>query len=42
VNVVLVDGNLLLDVISDDPRWSGWSADALVRCADAAVLAINP
>jgi hypothetical protein len=42
VNAVLVDSNVLLDVLSDDPRWGAWSANALARCADVAVLAINP
>lgn len=42
MNAVLVDSNVLLDVLSDDPRWGAWSANALARCADVAVLAINP
>lgn len=39
---VLVDSNILLDVLTEDPRWFSWSAQALVRYADEAVLAINP
>jgi predicted nucleic acid-binding protein len=39
---VLVDSNVLLDVLSEDPRWFGWSSDALVQCADASVVIINP
>ncbi len=39
---VLVDSNVLLDVATDDPEWSSWSAAALERTADAAVLVINP
>ena len=39
---VLVDSNVLLDVVTDDPKWWGWSASALENCADTAVLIINP
>lgn len=39
---ILVDSNVLLDVMTDDPRWSSWSADALAEHADQDVLAINP
>ncbi|MEO8604772.1 MAG: type II toxin-antitoxin system VapC family toxin [bacterium] len=38
----LVDSNVLLDVLTDDPRWRAWSADALAAQADRGVLAINP
>jgi predicted nucleic acid-binding protein len=33
---------VLLDVLTEDPRWLAWSEDALARCADESVLAINP
>jgi predicted nucleic acid-binding protein len=39
---VLVDSNVLLDVVTEDPRWFDWSSDALARCAEEATLAINP
>ena len=39
---VLVDSNVLLDVLTEDPRWFGWSSEKLTRCADAGPLAINP
>ena len=39
---ILVDSNVLLDVLMDDPRWSSWSAEALAEQADREVLAINP
>jgi len=39
---ILVDSNVLLDVLTDDPRWSLWSTDALAEHADQDVLAINP
>ncbi|HET8880554.1 MAG TPA: type II toxin-antitoxin system VapC family toxin [Solimonas sp.] len=38
---VLVDANVLLDVITDDPRWYGWSAAHLDACAATAELCIN-
>ena len=39
---VLVDSNVLLDVMTEDPEWSEWSCEALARCAESSVLAINP
>ncbi|HYV40364.1 MAG TPA: type II toxin-antitoxin system VapC family toxin [Thermoanaerobaculia bacterium] len=39
---VLVDSNVLLDVLTEDPRWFPWSGEALARAADEAALAINP
>jgi predicted nucleic acid-binding protein len=39
---VLVDSNVLLDVITEDPEWGGWSAGHLEQAADASVLCINP
>ena len=39
---VLVDSNVILDVLTRDPRWYGWSAQALERCADASELVIDP
>jgi predicted nucleic acid-binding protein len=41
VSPVLVDSNVLLDVVTDDPKWSGWSAEALARMADEDLLVIN-
>ncbi len=38
----LVDSNVLLDVTTDDARWSDWSAATLSRAADAGRLVINP
>ena len=37
----LVDSNVLLDVLTEDPRWGGWSSAALERCADSGPLFIN-
>lgn len=39
---VLVDSNVILDVLTDDPEWAGWSAEQLQECADEAVLVMNP
>lgn len=39
---VLVDSNVLLDVMTEDPQWLEWSSRALSRCADASMLIINP
>jgi predicted nucleic acid-binding protein len=39
---VLVDSNVLLDVLTEDPKWLAWSSDALERCADESGLVINP
>jgi predicted nucleic acid-binding protein len=41
VSPVLVDSNVLLDVMTDDPRWGAWSAETLARVADEEILAIN-
>ena len=39
---VLVDANVLLDVLTEDPRWYAWSARQLDICAAQAELCINP
>jgi len=39
---VLVDSNVLLDVLTEDPRWSSWSMKALAEQGDRDLLAINP
>ena len=39
---VLVDSNVLLDVMTEDPRWLSWSSDALEACAEESELLINP
>jgi len=38
----LVDSNVLLDVLTDDPNWSEWSANALAEQSDREALGINP
>ncbi len=39
---VLVDSNVLLDIVTDDPTWYAWSAEHLDACAAAGELCINP
>lgn len=38
----LVDSNVLIDVLADDPQWADWSIEQLTRCGDEAALVINP
>ncbi|HEY4941263.1 MAG TPA: type II toxin-antitoxin system VapC family toxin [Rhizomicrobium sp.] len=42
MSVVLVDSNVLLDVIIEDPEWSEWSSIALDEAASRGRIAINP
>ena len=42
MSAVLVDSNVLLDILTEDERWFDWSAEALARCAEEGILAINP
>jgi predicted nucleic acid-binding protein len=42
VTAVLVDSNVLLDVMTEDPRWFAWSAEAIECAADSFRLVINP
>ncbi len=39
---ILVDANVLLDVLTDDPKWYAWSAAQLDACAASTELCINP
>lgn len=38
----LVDSNVLLDILTEDPVWEDWSTDALADAAEAGPLYINP
>jgi predicted nucleic acid-binding protein len=42
MSAALVDANVLLDVMTEDARWSAWSARALEQAADRHRLVINP
>ena len=39
---VLVDSNVILDILTEDPEWLEWSASRLAACAEQAILVINP
>lgn len=39
--ITLVDSNVLLDLVTDDPKWGAWSAEALSQAAEESALAIN-
>jgi hypothetical protein len=41
VTPVIVDSNVLLDIITDDPAWGAWSRAALQETADVAILVVN-
>ncbi|MFB7878109.1 type II toxin-antitoxin system VapC family toxin [Nocardia sp. NPDC056064] len=40
--ITLVDSCVLLDVLTDDPKWADWSDDALAAARDAGATVINP
>ncbi|MBE0617348.1 MAG: type II toxin-antitoxin system VapC family toxin [Proteobacteria bacterium] len=42
MRVFLVDSNVLLDVLTEDPAWGAWSGEKLAECADRGPLVINP
>jgi predicted nucleic acid-binding protein len=38
----LVDSCVLLDVLTEDPKWFAWSSDALSQQAETGSLVVNP
>lgn len=42
MSAILVDSNVLLDVMSRDAEWFGWSSGAISRAAEHHRLVINP
>ena len=40
--LTLVDSNVILDLVTNDAKWSDWSAEMLSQAADQSNLAINP
>lgn len=42
MTAVLVDSNVLLDLMTEDIRWLGWSEKSLAEAADRYRLVINP
>ena len=41
MTAVLIDSNVLLDVMTEDPRWFPWSAAALESAANSFRLVVN-
>ncbi len=39
---LMVDSNVLLDVMTEDPAWFGWSTRTLEECGQGHILVINP
>lgn len=39
---ILVDSNVILDVVTEDPKWYKWSAGQLEKLAEGHTLIINP
>ena len=42
MTIFLVDSNVLLDVITDDPNWADWSQEQLDIASRDGELVINP
>jgi predicted nucleic acid-binding protein len=42
MTAVMVDSNVLIDIMTEDPRWFSWASAALERAADSFRLVINP
>lgn len=42
MSFVLVDSNVLLDVMTEDPSWFVWSSNAIEEAAESSRLVINP
>lgn len=42
MSAILVDSNVIIDIVTNDPAWGPWSATAVARLAEEAVLVINP
>jgi hypothetical protein len=38
---ILVDSNIILDILTEDPQWFEWSAQKLTEYADRGALIIN-
>lgn len=38
---VLVDTNVIVDILTDDPEWADWSSDAFCACSDHALMVID-
>jgi len=40
-DTTLVDANVLLDLLTEDPKWMGWSSAALTHAFDVGPVVIN-
>lgn len=40
--MVLVDANVLLDILTDDPKWRPWSEERLLASIEVDQVAVNP
>jgi predicted nucleic acid-binding protein len=40
--MILVDSNVIIDVLTEDPTWCAWSEKVLADAADSDEVAINP
>lgn len=39
---ILVDSNIILDIVTEDPEWFQWSSETFAYYADSNILVINP
>jgi predicted nucleic acid-binding protein len=39
---ILVDSNIILDIVTEDPEWFQWSSETFAHYADTNILVINP
>jgi hypothetical protein len=42
MSLALVDTSVILDIVTDDPKWADWSIETLHRFRKQGRLAINP
>ncbi len=42
MSATLVDSNVLLDLLTEEPTWLAWSAHAMAEAADTGPILINP
>lgn len=40
--ITLVDSDVLLDIVTDDPAWSEWSSQSLAQVLDEGEAVLNP
>lgn len=40
--MVLVDANVLLDILTDDPKWRAWSEERFLAAIETDQAAVNP